>query len=627
MSEAATPTQIEAMESTTDTKNVKVDMVGGPTGLPTHSKLAHVLAVLVSGAIALAVATVLADGTSVIKLKPAAELPTITDPSLASQGIKYRADELLGPTYGIGLHHDQSGRTWTEIGAGSTVKDLVKNLGIPVIAAALPGVIDTDALKHPVPLLSCDDLQMAGLAAMSLGMIAEAVAVVMVLFHALALAGLLPAKIVKPFAGLIWFVLTAGFLTVIMIAYGVYTATWKCDNVIIPTLELYKHFDYSYGFGFAIVGYVSALLIFVVTLTVTSMKDGTGEATGSPSIIKLLGGLVVGLVVGAVLAVAVAASNDAWKAKPAVDASVNPCEGQKPYHFGPGDNYFKNSQCIKDGITQTLEQAGGNVTKGFKGLLDAGDRVPITKEYSEAGLCPVNVHWHLGAEHLSVGEYDEKGTGPANPQANDAPNPAEATKLYKSDHTVRRGFQCRHYDSSKEMFKPNYEWKYCKEMLVGETYEVHWPHSAAGACGTDWQMQTPFYDGVFCKDGVISIAPLNTYEKIGVQSQVFTIVNDEKYYYPDLIKGAYVADGKWKDVAKYTGSTTGTSRDNSICSRYSPITWQVDRKCHLISASSFDKMCKDMKAIKDDMTDDLHAHGARWVVSKEMTSNNQQSRK
>jgi len=622
-----TPTQIEAMESTTDTRNVKVDMVGGAKALPTHSKLAHVLGVFISGAIALAVATVLADGTSVIKLKPTGELPIITDPSLASQGIKYRADELLGPTYGIGLHHDQSGRTWTEIGAGETVKSLVKNLGIPVIAAALPGVIAEDALKHPVPLLSCDDLQMAGLAAMSLGMIAEAVAVVMVLFHALALTGLLPAKIVKPFAGLIWFVLTAGFLTVIMIAYGVYTATWKCDNIIIPMIKLYEHFDYSYGFGFAIVGYISALLALVVTLTVTSMKDGTDEAPPSPSIIKLLAGLVVGLVVGAVLTVAVAASNDAWSAKPAPDASVNPCAGQKPYHFGPGDNYFSNSQCIKDGITQTLEQAGGNVTKGFKGLLDAGNRVPITEEYSEAGLCPVNVHWHLGAEHLSVGEYDTQGSGPANPQANDAADPATATALYKTDHTVRRGFQCRKYDASKEMFTKAYDWKYCKEMVVGETYEVHWPHSAAGDCGTKWQMQSPFYDGVFCNDGIISVAPLNTYQKIGVQSQVFTIVNDEAYYYGDLFKGAYVADGKWKDVAKYTGSTTGTSRDNSICSRYSPVTWQVDRKCHLISASSFDKMCKDMKANADDMTDDLHAHGSRWVVSKEMTANNQQSRK
>ena len=63
------------------------------------------------------------------------------------------------------------------------------------------------------------------------------------------------------------------------------------------------------------------------------------------------------------------------------------------------------------------------------------------------------------------------------------------------------------------------------------------------------------------------------------------------------------------DIAYYTGSTTGTTRDNQICSAYTPITWQVDRRCHMISASSFDKLCYDMKQQRDDMTDDLHAHG------------------
>ena len=48
-----------------------------------------------------------------------------------------------------------------------------------------------------------------------------------------------------------------------------------------------------------------------------------------------------------------------------------------------------------------------------------------------------------------------------------------------------------------------------------------------------------------------------------------------------------------------------------MCSFYSPITWQVDRKCQLISASSFDKMCYDMLQQADDMSDDLYAHGAR----------------
>ena len=110
---------------------------------------------------------------------------------------------------------------------------------------------------------------------------------------------------------------------------------------------------------------------------------------------------------------------------------------------------------------------------------------------------------------------------------------------------------------------------------------------------------------------------------IAFARQVFTIVNNESYYYPDLMRGMIV-DGQYgADIAKYTGSTTGTSRDNDICSAYSPITWQVDRKCHLISASSFDKMCADMKAQQDDMSGDLHAHGAREVVSDEWTANNQ----
>merc|ERR1719324_2263513 len=76
------------------------------------------------------------------------------------------------------------------------------------------------------------------------------------------------------------------------------------------------------------------------------------------------------------------------------------------------------------------------------------------------------------------------------------------------------------------------------------------------------------------------------------------------------------------DMAIYTGSTTGTSRDNDICSAYSPITWQVDRKYHLISASTFDKMCADMKQQPDDMSDDLHAHGARELVATALTANN-----
>ena len=47
----------------------------------------------------------------------------------------------------------------------------------------------------------------------------------------------------------------------------------------------------------------------------------------------------------------------------------------------------------------------------------------------------------------------------------------------------------------------------------------------------------------------------------------------------------------------------------------------------MISASSFDKLCQDMKAMKDDMSGDLYAHGARAVTAHHLTANNQQSRK
>ena len=135
-------------------------------------------------------------------------------------------------------------------------------------------------------------------------------------------------------------------------------------------------------------------------------------------------------------------------------------------------------------------------------------------------------------------------------------------------------------------------------------------------------------DGVFCNDGIISLDPLNTYMKIGVQAQIFTIVNDEEFYYPNLFDGMIVDPdaSMGVEITKYTGSTTGTSRNNEICSRYTPITWQVDRKCHMISASSFDKMCADMKAQKDDLSEDLYAHGSREHTADEITANNHQNR-
>jgi len=297
---------------------------------------------------------------------------------------------------------------------------------------------------------------------------------------------------------------------------------------------------------------------------------------------------------------------------------ANPCEGKQPVHATPGDTYFQNTDCLDGEALAVLEQSGANVTHGYQGGLDVGNRTPILTSYLEAGLCPVNVHWHLGTEHYSLGQYDEHGVGPNNTAEDDPWGEEDSRRLA----VARLGYRCHKFDESDARFTTEYNWQHCVGMHVGETYEVHWPHSAAGACGTPYQYQTPFYDGVFCRDGIISLDPLNTFQKIGVQAQVYTIVNDEFYYYPEMIRGMII-DGEYgRDIAKYTGSTTGTSRSNEVCSRYTPITWQVDRKCHLISASSFDKMCADMMNQQDDMSHDVQAHGSRELVAHGLAANN-----
>jgi hypothetical protein len=59
-----------------------------------------------------------------------------------------------------------------------------------------------------------------------------------------------------------------------------------------------------------------------------------------------------------------------------------------------------------------------------------------------------------------------------------------------------------------------------------------------------------------------------------------------------------IVDGDFgADMAIYTVSTSGnTTRDEMrsvLNMQYTIFTWQVDRKCHMISASSsFDKMAK-----------------------------------
>ena len=124
-----------------------------------------------------------------------------------------------------------------------------------------------------------------------------------------------------------------------------------------------------------------------------------------------------------------------------------------------------------------------------------GSRLPILAGWwwiltdDDAGMCTVNVHWHIGAEHRSEGQYDEAA-------AFDHPNKdtyaGSHRRLASADGGMRIGHMCT---KGKELWEANdaavrnsdgsvkeYDWKYCKDMHVGLTYEFHWPHSSLGAC-------------------------------------------------------------------------------------------------------------------------------------------------
>lgn len=281
---------------------------------------------------------------------------------------------------------------------------------------------------------------------------------------------------------------------------------------------------------------------------------------------------------------------------------TNICEGKDPG--------IASIPCFIDDVVNAVEQAGGDVTLNYKGSLET-NYTAMTGAYWTQGICPVNVHWHLGTEHISEGQYTLNGTGPT-----------EIQQRRKLAGKTRLGGQCLLYDEKDVMYTTAYDWKYCTDMEVGQTYEVHWPHSRAGACGTLNQYQTPFKDGVFCRDEIIADLPAD----IGVQAQVYVVVNDESFYYPDLMRGMIVdADSNiGMDITAYTGSTTGTKVNNTLCSGYAPITWQVDRNCVKVSASSFDKLCSDMLSQRDDMSDDVYPHGSREIVIDNLTANNQQ---
>jgi hypothetical protein len=100
---------------------------------------------------------------------------------------------------------------------------------------------------------------------------------------------------------------------------------------------------------------------------------------------------------------------------------------------------------------------------------------------------------------------------------------------------------------------------------------------------------------------------------VAIESIAYTIVNDDDHTYTDLVHGWDLPGLDTSSRVMYPGSTTGNSFNNEFCSPFT-VSWHVDKKCHAVSASSFDQMCCTMRDTYG-MKADLSPHSARQIVS------------
>jgi len=246
-------------------------------------------------------------------------------------------------------------------------------------------------------------------------------------------------------------------------------------------------------------------------------------------------------------------------------------------------------------------QSPRDVSTGYSGTLKAK---AAAYDGTVSALTHVNTHYHLGAEHKSSGQYDKLHT-------------TTGRKLLSGE--TEYGFYCDDaVGTLSTAQKTEYNWQYCKETEVGKTYEVHYVYSSGGKK---------------IGDGLGGAFAVQNNPTVVVRGQVFHIVNDDDYDLPSgnlmdgMVQtfpgtGSSTTSLSLSDVIVYAGSTTGRSYNNDdSCSPYQ-INWQVDQNCHLISAKSFDAMCKKMKE-EYDMSADTHPHQSRDLVSKALASDAQ----
>jgi len=250
-------------------------------------------------------------------------------------------------------------------------------------------------------------------------------------------------------------------------------------------------------------------------------------------------------------------------------------------------------------------QSPRDVSSGFVGDMRArfkpldGDAI---KDFIQ-----VNLHWHLGAEHYSKGEYDipvgkhlhyRHGV----PEWDGHPLVPEGTQP---------GFFCnlRKYD---DYLKP-YDFQYCKHAKVGYTYEFHWVFSSAGPLEREFRIFNGLGQAFNRSKNPTAI----------VRGQVCRIINDERLRTEDQIEEDYNNFiEQWRepyfgDAVRYVGSTTGPSYNNEVCSPLQ-VNWHVDTKCCTLTAQTMDRTCQRMA--EQGLTTDLAPHGSRELVDRAYSS-------
>lgn len=241
-------------------------------------------------------------------------------------------------------------------------------------------------------------------------------------------------------------------------------------------------------------------------------------------------------------------------------------------------------------------QAPRDLSTGAQGSRSA--KAAVLSVAQAARLPQTNIHFHLGAEHKSDFYYDTSDS-----DAYDADN----HRRLLAEGSVRPGNMCPADDLTEDQLEP-YDWKYCKgEMHVGKSYEVHYVHSSAG--NSEFSDLT---DGLGSAAGGRGLAnPM-----LVVQAQIFQIVNDDlpEHMDSDLVHGWDHTEHV--DAVMYSGSTTGGSNNNEVCSPY-VVSWHVDIHCHQISAAAFDNMCR-MMGENYGLAADTHPHSSRVPVDESL---------